>query len=163
MNQHGIGQTNGRSYLWRFACRGFPVTWTSDNPVSLSWRLADSSLMASRGEGSLRRVVPSWKKALSSFSKLSTFTLGLISVDRKLEEKYFHILLGPETGKETDRFIPKELKLWVMDYLCQTYHSTSFCHLSIYTHTLSAVLIVLLIIRKEEIARKSQGSGPGER
>jgi len=67
--------------------------------------------MDSRGEGRLREVVPSWKKASSSFSKLSTFTLGLISVDRKLEEKYFHILLGPETGKQTDRFIPKELKL----------------------------------------------------
>ena len=118
MNQQGIGQMNALSYLWGFACREFTVNWTSDNPVSLSWRLADSSLMDSRGEGRLREVVPSWKKASSSFSKLSTFTLGLISVDRKLEEKYSHILLGPETGKQTDRFIPKELKLWVMNYLC---------------------------------------------
>lgn len=163
MNQQGIGQKNAHSYLWMFACRGFTVTWTSDNLVSLSWRLADSSPMASRGEGRLRKVVPSWKKALSSFFKLSAFTLGLISVDRKLEEKYFHILLGPETGKQIDRFIPQELKLWVMNYLCQTYNSISFCHLSIYTHTSFAVLIVLFIIRKEEIARKSQGSGPGGR
>lgn len=56
-------------------------------------------------------MAPSWKKALSLFSKLSTFTPRLISVDRKLEEKYFQILLGSKAGKQLDCSVPKELKL----------------------------------------------------
>jgi hypothetical protein len=55
----------------------------------------------SEGEGKLRNVAPWWRKVLFSASKLSTFTPWFISVDRKLEEKYFQILLVPEAGKQS--------------------------------------------------------------
>lgn len=51
------------------------------------------------------------QQPLSLFLKRSTFTTWLITVDRKLEEKYFQILLGPETGQQVDYSVAKELKV----------------------------------------------------
>lgn len=108
--------------------------------------------MTAREKGKLRNVAPPQEKAWYSFSKLSTFTPKLISVDRKLEEKYFQMFLGPKARKQMDCFIPKELKTLSDELSLQNIKQATILS-SVHLYSSSTMLIFFSLSRKEKTTR----------